>query len=527
MALRNPPLWILGQSHTAENDRLAGTQGLVGTAGVSAGTNDLLVTQASTPAMTVNVGSGWGWVLGTVSSTQGMYTVYNDATLTGITVSAANATLPRIDRVVLSVLDSNYSGSTSSASVYVVAGTASASPVAPAIPASSISLATLAIASGATAVTNANITDTRVRAQSALPLTSTAASTLSGLARSAVNAAVINAQSGTTYTFQLADQFQLVTASNASAQTYTIPPQSSVAWPANTVIPVTNFGAGVVSFAGGSGVTVTNTAQTLSQYQSANLIRTGSDAWTVVPFAVTGKVTVSSTTGSPSTASYTYNGVSYTSYTFTASGSIVFASPGQVDVIVQAGGGAGGSSGGSPTFSGGGGGGGGFILASSVSILSGTSYTVTIGAGGVGGTGNGGNGGNSVFGSLTAIGGGGGAGNGGTVGLAGGCGGGGNSYSTYAGGSGTTDQGFAGGTAAGSNGLGGGGGGICTAGGTGTAGAGITMKFSNAYRAFGYGGMTTTAGAANTGNGGGGGSNAAAANGANGGSGIVIVRFAS
>jgi hypothetical protein len=56
-----------------------------------------------------------------------------------------------------------------------------------------------------------------------------------------------------------------------------------VAWATGTTLDVTNLGAGVVTFAGGSGVTVTNTAQTLAQYASASLIRTGLNAWTVLP----------------------------------------------------------------------------------------------------------------------------------------------------------------------------------------------------------------------------------------------------
>jgi hypothetical protein len=100
---------------------------------------------------------------------------------------------------------------------------------------------------------------------------------------SAVAIPTYNAQTGTTYTFVLADTSKTVTASNAAASTYTIPPQASVVWVADTTLNVTNLGAGVVTFAGGSGVTVTNTAQTLTQYQSAQLIRTGSNAWTVVP----------------------------------------------------------------------------------------------------------------------------------------------------------------------------------------------------------------------------------------------------
>lgn len=100
---------------------------------------------------------------------------------------------------------------------------------------------------------------------------------------SAVAIPTYNAQTGATYTFVLADTGKTVTASNASAQTYTIPPTASVAWAANTTLRVLNLGAGTVTFAAGAGVTVTNTAQTLTQYQSANLVRTGLNAWTVTP----------------------------------------------------------------------------------------------------------------------------------------------------------------------------------------------------------------------------------------------------
>ena len=100
---------------------------------------------------------------------------------------------------------------------------------------------------------------------------------------SAVAIPTYNAQTGATYTFALTDVGKTVTASNASASTYTIPPTASVAWPANTTLDVVNLGAGVVTFAAGAGVTVTNTAATLAQYASAALIRTGLNAWTVTP----------------------------------------------------------------------------------------------------------------------------------------------------------------------------------------------------------------------------------------------------
>lgn len=100
---------------------------------------------------------------------------------------------------------------------------------------------------------------------------------------SAVAIPTYNNQTGTTYTFVLADAGKTVTSNNASAVTFTIPPQASVAWANNTTLTVRNLGAGVVTIAGGAGVTVTNTAQTVAQYGSVRIIRTASNAWTVVP----------------------------------------------------------------------------------------------------------------------------------------------------------------------------------------------------------------------------------------------------
>lgn len=174
MAIRTPPLYLQAGSHSAENDRL-GIQGHIGTQGVgdapgalpqAAGgtcTGDLAVTQTGTPGMSVSVAAGWAWVKGTTSATQGMYQTYNDAATT-LTVTTANPTNPRIDRVVLTIRDAAYAGSSNDCILQVIAGTAAASPTAPATPASSLSLATISVAAGATSILNANITDTRTRA---------------------------------------------------------------------------------------------------------------------------------------------------------------------------------------------------------------------------------------------------------------------------------------------------------------------------------------------------------------------------
>lgn len=109
-----------------------------------------------------------------------------------------------------------------------------------------------------------------------------------GLAWALGNPLTLNAQTGTSYTFVLADNYKLVTASNASTQTYTIPPNSSVAYPTGSVINIIQIGAGQVSFAQGSGVTIASTGATSSapklraQYSAASAVKVGTDSWYIV-----------------------------------------------------------------------------------------------------------------------------------------------------------------------------------------------------------------------------------------------------
>ena len=94
----------------------------------------------------------------------------------------------------------------------------------------------------------------------------------------------INAQTGTTYTTVLADQSKLVTLTNASAITLTIPANSSVAYPVGTKIDFAQLGAGQVTFAGAGGVTVnsTPTLKLRDQYSGASCIKTATDTWLLV-----------------------------------------------------------------------------------------------------------------------------------------------------------------------------------------------------------------------------------------------------
>jgi hypothetical protein len=94
-----------------------------------------------------------------------------------------------------------------------------------------------------------------------------------------------NAQTGTTYTLVAADLGKLVTTSNASAITVTIPPS---VFATGNIINVQSIGVGLTSFAQGAGVTITSTGATASapllraRYSAASIICTGSNTFTIV-----------------------------------------------------------------------------------------------------------------------------------------------------------------------------------------------------------------------------------------------------
>ena len=125
-------------------------------------------------------------------------------------------------------------------------------------------------------------------AQSAITSVGTlSALTVSGAvtAGSVVAPLAINAQTGTTYTFVLADAGKLVTSSNGSAQTFTVPPNSSVAYAVGTQIIVQNIGSANCTLAQGSGVTINSkdsNKEIDGQYAAATLIKTATDAWSLI-----------------------------------------------------------------------------------------------------------------------------------------------------------------------------------------------------------------------------------------------------
>jgi hypothetical protein len=95
-----------------------------------------------------------------------------------------------------------------------------------------------------------------------------------------------NAQTGTTYTLVLTDAAnKLVTTSNASAITVTVPPSI---FAAGNVINVQSIGVGLTTFAAGAGVTITSTGASAAapilraRYSAATIICTASNVFTIV-----------------------------------------------------------------------------------------------------------------------------------------------------------------------------------------------------------------------------------------------------
>ena len=94
----------------------------------------------------------------------------------------------------------------------------------------------------------------------------------------------LNAQTGTTYTLAATDASKVVTATNASAITVTVP---SGVFVAGDIITVINSGAGLVTFAA-SGTTIVSTGATAAapsiraQYAAAQVICTASNTFVIV-----------------------------------------------------------------------------------------------------------------------------------------------------------------------------------------------------------------------------------------------------
>ena len=93
---------------------------------------------------------------------------------------------------------------------------------------------------------------------------------------------VLNAQTGTSYTLALTDVAKVVTLTNGSAITLTVPTNATVAFPIGTQILLYQGGAGNVTITPASGVTIRSDGSKLklnAQSAVAGLLKLGTDEW--------------------------------------------------------------------------------------------------------------------------------------------------------------------------------------------------------------------------------------------------------
>ncbi len=83
------------------------------------------------------------------------------------------------------------------------------------------------------------------------------------------------------YTAVLGDANNLVTMSDASASTFTVPPNSSVAFPVGSVLTVNQYGAGQITLTPGIGVTFVTprSLTTRAQYSTVSLTQVSANTW--------------------------------------------------------------------------------------------------------------------------------------------------------------------------------------------------------------------------------------------------------
>lgn len=158
MAEVTPPLYLNVSGQYGAAELALPFRDLVGQGVVGAG--DLEVTAGT--GLQCHIAAGAAWVTGDDDAdAQGPYRVRNDGTVT-LTHDAADATNPRIDRVIAEVLDSQFSGVSDLWRLRIVKGTPAGSPAAPSVPNNALSLAQVRINATATSLTS--ITDERTKA---------------------------------------------------------------------------------------------------------------------------------------------------------------------------------------------------------------------------------------------------------------------------------------------------------------------------------------------------------------------------
>lgn len=161
------PNWLQTGSYSAKKDRRVMSAAVVQEGIVRKG-HYALAQRGAGANMSVDVAAGEAWVKGDSAIDQGYYHVVNDATV-NVPLSAANASNPRIDAIVLAVNDSTEIGGADSYLLEAIAGTATAGATlanlkgapagvaGPAISATKLLLGYVLVPAAATSVTTGNM----------------------------------------------------------------------------------------------------------------------------------------------------------------------------------------------------------------------------------------------------------------------------------------------------------------------------------------------------------------------------------
>jgi hypothetical protein len=159
VTLTQPPLFLQEGEYSARLAR--NITAFIGSEGVIA-TNDLKVQErAAAPAMQVEILAGRAVVDGDDIPNQRAYFAVSEETVE-LPVPASDPTNPRIDLVVLRVLDSDAGVVGDEAQIQLIEGTPNVAPTVPAVPDTAIALAEIAVGANVIVILEANITDRRV-----------------------------------------------------------------------------------------------------------------------------------------------------------------------------------------------------------------------------------------------------------------------------------------------------------------------------------------------------------------------------
>lgn len=133
-------------------------------------------------------------------------------------------------------------------------------------------------------ITSAKVSSTKLSFQPSTGLLSSTELTVSGTARSL---RLENVKTSS-HTLALVDQDKVVAFNGTSAQTVTVPPNSSVPFPVGTVVYVNRINSGTLALAAGAGVSLSKTG-TFGANEEIYCRKRASDTWIVVdsPSALT------------------------------------------------------------------------------------------------------------------------------------------------------------------------------------------------------------------------------------------------